>query len=84
MKAEKLVNDFSSVEEADSFQSVTRLIAMNAMIEAARMGKEGKQFAHLTQQMIDLARDASADDELMSDMIEKQIQSIQNMSSEAK
>ncbi len=79
MKAENLVNEYPEMEEADAFQSVTRLIAMNAMVEAARMGKEGEKFAHLTQQMIDLARDASADDALMADMIEKQIQSIKSL-----
>ena len=81
MKAQKHFNHDINEEESDELKSVTRLIAMNAILEASRMGRAGEKFAELTQQMIELARDASSDDADMAAVIEQQVKAINELSS---
>lgn len=79
MRAEKLSNHYTSIPDGDEFQAINRLIAMNAIMEAAKMGREGEQFANVTEEMMSLARDAVQNDDVMANMIEKQIAAINNL-----
>ncbi len=79
MKAEIQANVSPTHNDIDEFKAVTRLIALNAVMEAAKIGREGAKFASVTNELLSLARDAVENDDLMAAMIDKQTRAIDEL-----
>ncbi len=49
----KIRKDNQNTEKLDSLAAMTDLLALNTMLEAARIGNEGKGFATVSQEIMD-------------------------------
>ena len=70
-------------DSMDEFQSITRLIAINALMEAAKAGRSAEPYSTATKKLIDLAKDAAEGDPAMAALVDKQIDALKGVATES-